>query len=555
MGDYSVASRGDLGKQCPAGGSLDFLGLANFETLRWDRLEHILLVRAIYKTQMPYSEDCPICQEAFAITSDTLSVWDIPRGGSQVLLQIIVPRVVCRKCGPQMILISDVDVNCLMTDRLKKHIAMSAASLMTFKQIAASTGPSEESVSDVFLNAFLERERSKKLPRVLLIDEVYIGNKCFTVLVDGETLQTFDILEEYRSADVLRRLKEAPNPEAVEFWSQDFTLWSADIASKRLRRRRNSQALKGEPVGVKSLLLDVEPTSEADEEREEAHYRLSKVSLQNVLKNAKVVGDHFHFKQAIRKSMDKVRRAVQEALLEEYLDLEFKGLSEFDRTSHDWPERERRARLAAAEKARRRETELTNHRKILCTRSKNLKTDQDRNWVETMCNEHPLLRSGHEAMIRGFDIFPVKPGLGKARESRIAAMEKRLAQLMTEEEASRRLDEWASFVKEKGLETFFDQPLRLISNWRPELILIGTTPYSNAGAESKNRYIRMVNAISRGLNFNMLRARVLWADANPAHDRWPSFCDEETGEITVERFIDLADVFLEGNERPELAND
>jgi transposase len=557
LGDPFFLPGYDLGKQCPADGSLDFVGLENYETLRWDRLEHILLVRAAYKTPAPTSPDCPECHSAFTITSDTLAVWDIPRGGSQVLVQLTVPRVVCRKCGPQTVLIPHVDVNCLMTDRLKTYIAMSAASIMTFKQIASATGPSEESVSNVFLKEFgeFEGKRVKELPRVLLIDEVYVGSKCFTVLVDGETLQAFDILREYRGADVLRQLKEAPNPEGVEFWSQDFTLWSADIASKRLRRRMNSRALNAEPADDGSLPFDAEPTSRADEEREEEHYRLTKKELQNILKNAKVVGDHFHFKQAIRASMDKVRRAVQKALLEQYLDMAFKSFSECDRTSPEWPKLEEKARFEAGARAKRRENELTNHRKSLCTRPENLKMDQDRKWVEQMCDEHPLLRSGHEAMIRGFNIFPLKPPLGRTRKSREAAMELRLAQLMTEEEAGRRLDEWASFVREEGLEAFFARPLRLICNWRPELIRIGTTPYSNAGAESKNRYLRMLNAITRGLKFETLRARVLWADANPAHDRWPTFCDGETGEITAERFIQLADAFLERNNQPEPAGD
>ena len=224
----------------------------------------------------------------------------------------------------------------------------------------------------------------------------------------------------------------------------------------------------------------------------EEHYRLTKEELQNVLKNAKVVGDHFHFKQAIRASMDKVRRAVQKALLEQYLVMAFKSLSECDRTSPEWSKLEEKARFDAGERAKRRENELTNHRKVLCTRPENLKSDQDRKWVEQMCDEHPLLQSGHEAMIRGYKIVPLKPPFGKTRKSRAPAMEERFAQLMTEEEASRRLDEWASSVRDEGLEAFFDRPLRLISNWRPELIRIGTTPYSNAGAESKNRYLRMV---------------------------------------------------------------
>ena len=557
LGDNFSVPDCEVGKRCPADGPLDFLGLEGFETLRWDRLEHILLARATYKTHAPISQDCPKCHSAFAITSDTLCVWDIPRGGSQVIIQLIVPRVVCRECGPQPVLIPHVDVDCLMTDRLVTHMATCAASLVTFKQIALATGPSEESVRNAFLKAFgeFEGKRGKELPRVISIDEVYIGSKCFTVLVDGETCRAFDILEEYRAADVLQRLKEAPNPEAVEFWTQDFTLWSADIASKRLRRRMNRRAIEGEPADDESVLFDAEPTSEADEEREEEHYRLTKKELQNIFKNAKVVGDHFHFKQAIRKSMDKVRDSVQKSLPGQYLDMAFRSLSEYDRTSPEWPKMEEKARFEAAEKANRREKELENHRKRLCTRPENLKKDQDRKWVEQMCDEHPLLRAGHEAMIRGFRIFPVKPPLGNAGKSRAAAMEKRFAQLMTEEEAGRRLDEWVDLIRKEGLESFFDQPLRMISNWRPELIRIGTTPYSNAGAESKNRYLRMLNAISRGLEFEMLRARLLWAETNPAHDRWPTFCDDETAEIDVERFVELADAYLERNNKPEPTDD
>jgi hypothetical protein len=97
---------------------------------------------------------------------------------------------------------------------------------------------------------------------------------------------------------------------------------------------------------------------------------------------------------------------------------------------------------------------------------------------------------------------------------------------------------------DKQLLPHFLEATNLISNWREAIIRIGTTLYSNAGVESKNRFLRMLEAISRGLNFEQLRARLLWADAHRRTDRWPDCFSDIEDRMTTQRFIELADAWL-----------
>lgn len=106
---------------------------------------------------------------------------------------------------------------------------------------------------------------------------------------------------------------------------------------------------------------------------------------------------------------------------------------------------------------------------------------------------------------------------------------------------------------QKDLAKFFQRAINMVKNWREELIRIGTTGYSNAATESKNRYLRSLASISRGLPFKTLRARLLWADANHHTNRWPSFCDDYPGEIDSETFLQLAHDYLEQQRTAEVS--
>ena len=60
--------------------------------------------------------------------------------------------------------------------------------------------------------------------------------------------------------------------------------------------------------------------------------------------------------------------------------------------------------------------------------------------------------------------------------------------------------------------------------------------------------MRTFNRTGRGLEFPLLRARLLWFDAFHRTNRWPSFCDEIEGNITPRRFIEAVDARLAARE-------
>lgn len=205
---------------------IDFLGLPDCVTLRKDRMEHILLVRASYEPQKA-PPDCPVCHKScFRIAPDAeiLYFWDIPRGTRPVLVQLFVHPFTC-SCGrPQDIKIPRLHLRRNMTYRLEKHIEERAATLSTFAQIALDTCQSENTVRVIFSKAFrkFDEQLGKDLPRVLQIDEVYFHRRRYTILVDGETGAAVDLLNGHQASVIEQRLKEAGNLEAVEYWCQDY---------------------------------------------------------------------------------------------------------------------------------------------------------------------------------------------------------------------------------------------------------------------------------------------------------------------------------------------
>lgn len=531
----------------------DFLGLPNCVTLRHDRIEHILLVRASYEPQSTISSECPSCHGRLSLETEFLCFWDSPRDNHPVLVQLIVPLLMCMRC----VYAPDVHLPWLhakrnMTYRLEDFILERAATLSTFSQIASDTCQELNTVIDIFIEAFraFDKQRGKDLPRVLQIDEVYFCGEYYTILVDGDTRATVDLLKGRKNSVIERRLKEAGNAEAVEYWCQDYSQPFHDVAVRPFQysKKQKLESFDDEQTSAETsdmLLFPEPPESDSDESTEAESYRLMREKLMALLPNALPVGDHFHFKQAIEQAFNKIRIHVQNSLSLHYYDLEIDRYTEVEKNSANWTSIEQAAKEKAKQMAKSRADELTSNRHALFKRPEKLAYEEP-SWVERVRSEHSLLRQGLDAKDRGLAIFPLKPPIGRSKKAMEAAKAKRAALLMDAEEAGRRLDEWAASVED--LQQFFGRPLRLIKKWREEIIRIGTTGYTNAGAEAKNRYLRTLEAISRGLSFEMKRARVLWADAHRRTGRWPSICDDVDGKVDLQRFVELADEFLAQND-------
>lgn len=364
-----------------------------------------------------------------------------------------------------------------------------------------------------------------------------------------------DLIKGRSAESVKPRLMEAPNRDFVEYVTQDFSL-SYRAATVKHTKPKHAKAQK-EAFGaaeewssdaLQFLLFTESPMTEDSDPAEEARrIRMSRKELAAILPNAKIVGDHFHFKQAIvSEGFNAVRIEVKKSLKAAYYaKMKRHYLKMEDQKRLPDPKNIPRRVLEKAKKAvAERAEELDRYRNLLFQRESKLKPD---GWqvVKRLLDDHPLLARAWAVKESGLEIFPAQPPLGRTKKSREAALTQKAKLRMTAEDAARSLDDWAVLVQEhEELKQFFKRALNMIRNWREELIRIGTTGYSNAATESKNRYLRRLASISRGLEFETLRARLLWADENHRTNRWPSICDDYDGEIDNSVFVDLAYNYL-----------
>lgn len=535
--------------------SVDFLGLEGCTTTGLDQLEHIILAHAFYRAGQP-DAPCERCRKTqfrpATRPNRELLIWDVPCGGSPVLIRLTTWPMICSGCGtPYGEIIPWYHPTRNMTKRLEKHIRERAATLTTFQQIGLDTCQQPKTIKAILWDAVseLEGDGNKDLPRVLGIDEIYFNKKPYTVLVNIETGRAVDLLEG-RSADTVRkRFQEATNRAAVEYVTQDFSQ-SYRAASNQppgTESKKPNKNKKKAPAPVNDLQLALF-TEEPDEEGDSAEgIRVSREALTAMLPNAKIVGDHFHFAQAIvDKGFDEIRIKVREGMKKSY---RRKMLSHFLNLEEQMPlpkyispDVRKKTNDAVSEKAK----EFDKHKFLLFARYENLASKPDDLLiVKKLLREYPLLARAWNLKEAGLHIFPAQPPLGRTKISKEAALIERAKLRLSREEAARRLDAWAQQVKkETDLSGFFKKAINMIKNWREELIRIGTMGYSNAATESKNRYLRSLASISRGLPFNTLRARLLWADANHRTERWPSFCDGYEGVIDNETFVALARDYL-----------
>jgi transposase len=531
--------------------TIDFLDLPDCTTFRKDQIEHILLVRAFYEPKLP--DACSLCKGRWLPVTEAQHLrpfWDIPRG-SPVLVQLFVPIMLCSVCGHSLsFAIAWLHATRHMTHRLEDNILEQAATLSTFTQIALNTGQDVNTVIDIFLSTFREfdQKKGKDLPRVLEIDEVYFHGRYYTILVDGESGAAIDLLEGRINEIIAARLRQARNPEAVEYVTQDFynpfrSVTTTSIPFHKKQRKPPVSPEDSDDDTFKTPMFGEMPRINARVGGEHDQIAASNVA-RRLLPNAKTVGDHFHFKRKIQESFDGVRIHVKNSLRRFFFNRLKKTYTK-EELANPGIKKKLNADVDILTKCR--SDELEKERDIWSTKPKS-PNDNDLLGRNKIFTDHPLLEKAWRVKNQGLAIFPRKTSLGRSQQSRRAAMAKRTEQLMDAEEAGRRLDAWVNSI-DTQLAPHFRKATELIENWREAVIRIGTTPYSNAAAESKNRLLRMLEAIGRGLSFEQLRARLLWADAHRRIYRWPDCFGDTEGTMTTQRFIRLADAFLARNSK------
>lgn len=514
-----------------------------------------MLVRAVYEPPVPVA--CPECGRTWSEPQFRAlkPFWDWPRGSSPVLVQLLVPVIACDFCSRTLdFFLPWLHATRNLTYRLEDYIADRAATFVTFSQIGIETGQDLSTVIELFMARFAEyeRQRGKDLPRVLKIDEVYFRGKVHTLFVDGDTDDAVDLLPSRRNCDIRARLMAASNRGAVEYVVHDFydpfrtvTTRPPALPRERRRKKRSPGIGAGGDTTAMSLFGEM-PEGDADHVKSEKYAALPAEVLSPTLRNAVTVGEHYHFAEKIEQGLDKARLHVQKSLRSHYTTIEWAKQSRAEIALRGLEAVEADVKANAARLAEARKRELVQNKHLLFKRPEKLK-DQEWLWLNRMFADHPILGKAWQAKNRGLVIFPLKPPLGCSRKSRRAAEAKRAELLMTPEEAARKLDAWVASI-DGTLKPYYQRVLNLIANWREPILRIGTTPFSNGGTEAKNRFLRMIEAVSRGLDFEVRRARLLWADAHRRTERWPACLGEFEGKMTPQRFVHLADAMLAAKE-------
>jgi transposase len=326
-----------------------------------------------------------------------------------------------------------------------------------------------------------------------------------------------DILPDRTSETIKRRLLDAPNRSEVRNVTMDFTGPFRDIitgpiivSGTRLPRQGNGKrARKLQPE-----LFNAEEVIQLEELKaatQDGHPPL--------LENAKIVGDHFHFAQALEDSFDDVRIAVQKGMFKHFMAIEMAKYTAEELCTLGTEDSHAHAKAKAKEMATLEKSELFKRRRTFNLHPKKLVEEDDLKVVLHFVEEFPLLRAGYELKNAGLDI---------------------LSRHKSPEQTEVSLDSWQAMAKKSMARKFFTPVINFIRNWRSEIIGYAEHNLSNARTESKVGLLKMRNRSGRGISFEVIRAIMIWSSAHRRNYRWPKCCDNGKP-ITARRLITYLD--------------
>lgn len=362
-----------------------------------------------FQIEYPDPENCHTCGtigQVVRFGKKQVKYRDVPLRGKRVSLWAIQRRFLCRSCGgtftPKFWEMTD---DHRMTKRCYSYIIKQAVAGANTK-VARDIG-FDESVVRAVIKAYCEEKASgyrPTLPRVLGIDELYLGRKFRCVLTDIERSTIIDVLEDREFSVVHNYLANARGRENVQIVCQD--MWKP--------------------------------------------YRMVASQL---FPKASVVVDKFHIQRGANLCLDELRKHVK------------KGLP----------------------KAKRRQ--LTQDRKLMLMRRHDL-DEWQKMQIDTWLNKVPEFGAIYEGKEAFFDIW-----------------------LSTsEEEARKRYREWLDAIPEDH-QSYWKPLITSMTNWDKEIFAYfgPAERNTNAYTESINRQMRDLHRDTRGMSFEMFRAKTLFS--------------------------------------------
>jgi len=143
-----------------------------------------------FRVELPEPSCCQSCGAAegrvVRFGKDDQAYRDVPIHSKRVTIWMIRRRYKCHDCGstfrPEM---KDMDDRRMMTKRLVKHIEVKAV-LGSNSEVARDVGVDEKTVRSIFMDYYKAKDATYKLtvPRVLGMDELYIGKQYFAIFTN-----------------------------------------------------------------------------------------------------------------------------------------------------------------------------------------------------------------------------------------------------------------------------------------------------------------------------------------------------------------------------------
>lgn len=170
---------------------------------------------------------CPVCgviDEFVKNGHRDIPVKDLNTHGKLVTLWIDRQRYLCRACGatfrPALPGISD---RFKMTERLLAYVAKESFN-STNKDLAARLGLDEKTVRQVFNERLtqLNEEYAPVTPRVIGIDELFLGKRYRGIITNVEEKTLVDILPSRNKADIIDYLRGLKDKENIEIATMDM---------------------------------------------------------------------------------------------------------------------------------------------------------------------------------------------------------------------------------------------------------------------------------------------------------------------------------------------
>lgn len=180
---------------------------------------------------------CPHCgciANLYKHSNKKQFIMDMPIRMKRVAICVHRKRYKCRDCNSTFWEpMSEADETRKMTKRLKNYIEKQALN-KTFTELAETVGVAEGTIRHVF-NEYSERmERTHvfETPTVLGIDEIYVIKKPRLILTNIDERTIFDMVDNRKQENVIKRLEAIPDAHKVELVTMD--MWAPYRRSVRM---------------------------------------------------------------------------------------------------------------------------------------------------------------------------------------------------------------------------------------------------------------------------------------------------------------------------------